>query len=52
MDIGLTSVLKVNTDQPAVVTGYALSALPNGQTRITFTTTGAFTAVNVEVLGN
>lgn len=52
LDVGLLSILKVNTDQPAVVTAYTLSSLGNGQTRIAFTTTGAFTSVNVEVLGN
>ncbi len=53
LDVGLTSVLKVNTDAPAVITAYTVTAATptTGMSRITFTG-GPFTAVNVEVLGN
>jgi hypothetical protein len=54
LDVGMTSVLKVNTDQPAVITSYTVTAAtPSvGQSRITFTAGGAITAANVEVLGS
>lgn len=52
LDVGMYSVYQVIFD-PGVITGYTLTAAtPNaGQTRITFTATGAFTDVNVMVLG-
>ena len=52
LDVGMDNVLKVNTDG-VVVTSYAVTQqTPQvGSTRITFTSTGTYTAINVEVLG-
>lgn len=54
LDVGMTNVLQVNTGAPSVITSWsAAKGTPNvGQSRITFTSTGAFTSVPVEVIGS
>lgn len=50
LDVGLITVLQVVID-PSTITAYAVTSLGNGQSRITFTSSGPFTNVNVQVIG-
>jgi hypothetical protein len=49
--VGLISVRQVIVD-PNIITGYTVTAQPNGQSLLTFTASGPFTGVNVQVIGN